>query len=96
MVVLSHLCFSSHFHFYTWLPINLMCNTPVLTPFALNVHGVYIVMNHGVELKAKSPPSIWLCYVSANGIVVDGISWYTTPIKFCHHVNMHFKLNEPN
>ena len=34
------------------------CNTPVLTPFALNVHDVYIVINHGVELKAKSPPLI--------------------------------------
>ena len=24
----------------------------------LNVHDVYIIMNRGVELKAKSPPSI--------------------------------------
>ena len=39
------------------------CNTSVLTPFALNVHDVYIVINHGVELKAKAPPSICLCYV---------------------------------
>ena len=29
-----------------------------LTPFALNVYDVYIVINHGVELKAKAPPSI--------------------------------------
>ena len=27
-----------------------LCNTPVLTPFALNVYDVYIVINHGVEL----------------------------------------------
>ena len=32
------------------------CNTPILTLFALNVYDVYIVINCGVELKAKSPP----------------------------------------
>ena len=47
---------------------------PGFDPIALNVHDVYIVMNHGVELKEKAPPSIWLCYVSANRIVADGIS----------------------
>ena len=31
------------------------CNTPVLTPFALKVHDVYIVINHGEELKEKIP-----------------------------------------
>ena len=50
------------------------CNTPVLTPFALNVHDVYIVINHGVELKAKAPLLICLCYVSMIGIIADGIS----------------------
>ena len=40
------------------------CNTPVLTPFALNIHDTYIVNNHGAEPKAKAPSSIWLCYVS--------------------------------
>ena len=49
-------------------------NTPVLTPFALKVHDVYIVINHGEELKEKVPPSIRLCYVSAIGIVANGIS----------------------
>ena len=34
------------------------CNTPILTPFALNVYDVYIVINRGVDLEAKSPPSI--------------------------------------
>ena len=34
------------------------CNTPVLTLFALNVYNVYIVINHGVELREKSPPLI--------------------------------------
>ena len=52
----------------------MLCNTPFLTPFALNVYDVDIVFNRDVELKAKSPPSIWLCYVLANGIVADGIS----------------------
>ena len=31
-----------------------MCNTPIFTPFALNVHDAYIVINHGAELKEKS------------------------------------------
>ena len=34
------------------------CKTQVLTPFALNVYDVYIVINRGEELKAKAPPSI--------------------------------------
>ena len=49
------------------LTLDWVCNTPVLTSFALKVHDVYIVINHGEELKEKSPPSIWLCYVSAIG-----------------------------
>ena len=39
-------------------------------------------MNRGVELKAKAPPSIWLCYVSAIGIVADGISCYPAHYSF--------------
>ena len=35
-----------------------LCNTPVLTSFVLKVHYVYIVINHGAELKTKAPPSI--------------------------------------
>ena len=58
------------------------CNTLVLTLFALKVHDVYIVINHGEELKAKAPPSIWLCYVSAIGIVVDGTSCHLEPYSF--------------
>ena len=58
------------------------CNTTVLTPFALKVHDVYIVINHGEEIKEKSPPSIWLCYVSAIGIVADGISCYLAHYNF--------------
>ena len=37
---------------------NSICNTSVMTSFALNVYDVYIVINHGVELKEKRPPSI--------------------------------------
>ena len=41
----------------------IRCNTPVLTLFALNVYDVYIVINHGVELKAKASPwIIVLCF----------------------------------
>ena len=36
----------------------IFCNTSILTPFALNAYDVYIVINHGVELKAKAPPLI--------------------------------------
>ena len=50
------------------------CNTPVLTPFALNVHEVYIVINHGVELKAKSPTIDLVVLCSVIEIVADGIS----------------------
>ena len=53
-----------------------------MTPFALKVHDVYVVINRGVELKEKSPPSIWLCYVSAIGIVADGISCYLAHNSF--------------
>ena len=35
------------------------CNTLVLTPFALNVYDVYIVINRGVELKKKAPSLIY-------------------------------------
>ena len=44
----------------------------VLTPFTLNTHDAYIVNNHGVEIKAKAPPSIWLGYV----LDWDGHRWY--------------------
>ena len=53
--------------------MQMNCNTPVLTLFALNVYDVYNVIDHGVELKAKDPPSIWLCHVSAIEIIADGI-----------------------
>ena len=48
----------------------------------LKIHDVYFVINHGEELKAKDPPSIWLCYVSTIGIVADGISCYPTHNSF--------------
>ena len=57
------------------------CNTPVLTPFALNVYDVYIVINRGMELKEKTPPSIWLFYVSTIEIVANGISCYPAHIN---------------
>ena len=56
--------------------------SPVLTSVTLKVHDVYIVINRGEELKAKSPPSIRLCYVLAIRIVVDGISCYMTHYSF--------------
>ena len=53
--------------------IYIYCNTLILTPFALNVYDVYIVINTGVELKEKALASIWLCHVSAIGIIANGI-----------------------
>ena len=58
------------------------CNIPVLTPFTLKIHDIYIVINRGVELKEKAPPSIWLCYASTIGIVADGISCYPAHYSF--------------
>ena len=34
------------------------CNVPVFDPVTLDVYDVYIVNDHGVELKAKAPPLI--------------------------------------
>ena len=53
--------------------------TPGFDPDALNIHDIYIVINHGVELKEKSPPSI--------GIIADSISGYTTHIKIVASCN---------
>ena len=49
-----------------------ICNIPILTPLTLKIHDTYIVNNLGRELKAKAPPSIWLCCVSILGMVTDG------------------------
>ena len=48
------------------------CNTLVLTTLTLKIHDTYIVNNLGAELKAKAPPSIWLCRVSILEMVTDG------------------------
>ena len=46
------------------------CKILVLTPFALSVYDVYIVMDHGVELSANTPPLIViLCFGDADGIL---------------------------
>ena len=70
---------------------NPLCNTPVLTPFALNVYDVYI--NRGVELKAKAPPSIWLCYVQRlkSLPMVYRVIWNITVLALCKYA---FLLNE--
>ena len=41
-----------------------LCNTPVLTPFALNVYDVYIVMDYGVGYR-ETPHHLLPYYVSA-------------------------------
>ena len=62
--------------------MNQKCNTPILTPFALNVYDVYIVINCGVKLKAKIPTIDLVVLCSTIEIIADGISWYTTHISF--------------
>ena len=44
-----------------------------------------------MELKAKAPPSIRSCYVSAIGIVADCTSCYPAHYSFGHNVKMHIK-----
>ena len=62
---------------------------PVFDPDALNIHGTYVVNNHGEELKAKAPPYIWLYYV----LDWNCHRWYIGTcgihIKLWHHVNVH-------
>ena len=58
------------------------CNTPVFTPFALNIHDTYIVNNHGAELKAKAPPSIGYVMFRIE-IVTDGILGHAAYILNC-------------
>ena len=60
---------------------NMKCNAPVLTPLH-SMYMMYILNDHGVELKAKAPPLVgyamfWdlnCCrwYIGACGIYYDG------------------------
>ena len=43
---------------YPPMPFYVGSVTPRFDPFALNVYDVYIVINRGVEIKEKGPPSI--------------------------------------
>ena len=56
---------------------------------------IYIVNNHGVELKAKAPPSIWLCYVSDWNCHWWYIGTCNIHIKLWHHVIVHFNQINP-
>ena len=56
------------------------CNTPFFDPVALDVYDVYIVNNHGAELKAKAPPSIGYAMFRVE-IVTDGISRHVAYIS---------------
>ena len=62
--------------------------TPGFDLIALDVYDVYIVNNHGAELKTKDPPSIGYAMFWIE-IVTDGILGHVVYIKLCHHVNMH-------
>ena len=52
---------------------------PGFDPVALNVYDVYIVNNHGAELKAKAPPSIGYAMFCIE-IVTDGMSGHVAYI----------------
>ena len=62
---------------------------PGLDPVTLDAYDVYIVKDHGVELKAKAPPLIDYAMFWDLKIATDGISGHAAHIKFPHHVNMH-------
>ena len=64
------------------------CNTPVLTPFALNVYDVNIVINHGVELKEKSPPLIYRFMFQRLKPVL--MVFCASQERYNHHVHMQF------
>ena len=53
---------------------------PGFDPVALDVYNVYIVNDHGVELKAKAPPLIGYVMFRVE-IVIDGISGHATYIS---------------
>ena len=52
---------------------------PSFDPTALNIHGTYVVNNHGEELKAKAPPLIGYAMFQIE-IVADGISGHAAYI----------------
>ena len=54
--------------------------TPWFFPVALDVYDVYIVNNHGVELKAKAPPLIGYALFRVE-MVTNGISGHVTYIS---------------
>ena len=61
-----------------------------VTPrFLPRLHDVYNVINRGEELKEKAPPSIFVGYVLAMGIVADGISCYPAHynLESCKHAH---------
>ena len=55
--------------------------------FHLKIHDVYFVINCGVELKEKTPPSIWLCMFRQLRLlsIVYRAIWH---IRVWNHVNM--------
>ena len=66
------------------------CNILVLSLFALNIYDANIVINHGVEIKAKSPPLIFRFMFRRLKIDADGIFCEPTHYNFGHHVNVQF------
>ena len=62
---------------------------PGFDPVALDVYDVYIVNDHGVELKAKAPPLIGYAMfwdLNRHRFKYRGVRHI---LKFQHHVNMH-------
>ena len=57
-----------HLQLLVWI----FCNTSILNPFALNAYDVYIVINHGVELKKIHTIDLAF-YVSA---IKNRCRWY--------------------
>ena len=51
-----------------------------MTPFAFDAYDVYIVNNHGAEIKAKAPPLIGYAMFWVE-ILTDGISRHAAYIS---------------
>ena len=71
-------------------------NTAVLFSFALNVYDVNIVINHGVDLKAKSPPLIYCFMFRRLKSMPMVFRASQAHYNFGHHVNIEINKNTHN
>ena len=79
-----------------WLNGGLLCHHPGFDPIALDVYDVYIVNNHGEELKAKAPPLIGYAMFQVE-ILTDAVSGHAAYVlSFIIMYICIFNWNEPD